>query len=238
MVFQLEHERLPKLDNNGGVLYSLSFYRRHRKHPMSSQQNNPDKLIPLIQKISTGDESAMTKLYDLTVHRIYGMALKIMLRPELAEEVVGDVYLQAWKQADHFNSERSTPIGWLLMMCRSRSLDKLRREKSATRNQYQENEQHTSDNSKDETIEMPLDEMMQDEITEELSSAMKLLNLSQRQTIALAFYRGMSHQQISDYTGEPLGTVKSNIRRAQQVLRNALEKNKVNSELRAGGLYG
>lgn len=205
---------------------------------MLSKQENQNKLTALVSNISKGDESAMTQFYDLTVSRVYGLALKIVLRTELAEEVVGDVYLQAWKQADHFTAERSTPIGWLLMMCRSRALDKLRREKSATRNQYQESEQDAGDNREDKSIERPLDDMMHHEITEQLSTAMHLLSASQRQTIALAFYRGMSHQQISHYTGEPLGTVKSNIRRAQSILRNALEEKHLLGELSSGGNYG
>ena len=199
--------------------------------------NNQGDLSTLIIKISTGDETAMASFYDATVNRVYGMAMKIVLRPELAEEVVGDVYLQVWQKAKSFNPDRAAPIGWLLMMCRSRALDKLRREKSATMNQYQDDEQR---DFQDENITAPLDQMMNAEISEQVSTALQVLNKVQRQTLTLAFYRGMSHQQISTYTGQPLGTVKSNIRRAQDILRNVLDKTDLSTtaEDTTRGLYG
>ncbi len=236
MFFMLEDERLP-VDQGWGVLYSLPLHRPRREDLMTT--NSQDDLSTLIVKISTGDEAAMATLYDATVNRIYGMAMKVVLRPELAEEVVGDVYLQVWQKAKSFNPDRAAPIGWLLMMCRSRALDKLRREKSATMNQYQENEQR---DFKDENITAPLDEMMNAEVSEQVSTALQVLNKAQRQTLALAFYRGMSHQQISTYTGQPLGTIKSNIRRAQDILRNVLDKTDLSTtgmkEGTTGGLYG
>ncbi len=193
--------------------------------------DSPDTLHILLQGIMAGQEASMSQLYDATVRRVYGLAVKIVHRPELAEEIVGDVYLQVWQQADKYNPQRASPIAWILMICRSRALDKLRREKSATMNQYQEDPQQ---DTLDETTPTALDSMMQNELSTRITNALRLLSKSQRQTIALAFYRGMSHQQIAHYTGEPLGTVKSNIRRAQAVLRNALDSDDIN----VGGLYG
>jgi len=174
----------------------------------------------LIKEMIQGDEEAMANFYDATVNRAYGIIIKIVLRPELAEEVVGDVYFQVWQQAGRYNAERSTPIGWLLMMCRSRALDKLRREKSATRNQYQENDQIEVE---DEQLEVPLETVLGTELSTQMSEALNSLNRNQRQTVTLAFYKGMTHQEISDYIGMPLGSVKSNINRAQAILRNSLK---------------
>ncbi len=232
MTFTLEEERLP-VDTGWGVLYSLPLYNVGRESLMRITEQGD--LVALITKIGAGDETAMANLYDATVNRIYGMAMKIVIHPELAEEVVSDVYLQVWRKANHFNESRAAPIGWLLMICRSRALDKLRREKSATMNQYQEHEQR---DFKDENIVAPLDDIMKGEISNQVSSALLVLNDNQRQFVALAFYRGMSHQQISNYTGQPLGTVKSNIRRAQDVLRNVLDKDHLGAHMGTGGLYG
>lgn len=176
-------------------------------------------LETFIKKMIKDDEEAMADFYDATVKRAYGIIIKIVLRPELAEEVVGDVYFQVWQQAERYNAERSTPIGWLLMMCRSRALDKLRREKSATRNQYQENDQIEVE---DEQLEAPLATLLGTELSTQMSDALSILNKNQRQTVTLAFYKGMTHQEISDYMGMPLGSVKSNINRAQAILRNSL----------------
>jgi len=189
-------------------------------------------LVALIEKIAVGDETAVSEFYDATVNRVFGLAMKIVLRPELAEEVVGDVYLQIWRQARNYNSAKASPIGWLLMICRSRALDILRREKSATKNQFQDDDEKYD--LEDESVAMPLDSILGSEISTRVSDALKLLNKKQREAISLAFYRDMSHKEISTHTGQPLGTVKSNIRRAQDILRNVLEKD----ELGTGGLYG
>ena len=178
-----------------------------------------DPLLALLTRIKTGEEAAMELLYNLTVNRLYGLAIKIVIKPELAEEVIGDVFLQVWKKAGDFDSERATPLAWLLMICRSRSLDTLRREKSATKNQYTGN---TNKPIEEPVTETPLEVFEEIECSDHILAALKILNDKQRQTIALAFYKGMSHREISRYTGEPLGTVKSNLRRAQDILRKAL----------------
>ena len=230
MVFSLKQERWP-IDTGWGVLY-LYFLERQSRQGMDRQVTDDQaNLIELMQRISQGDDNALAKLYDLTVNRVYGMALKIVMRKDLAEEVVSDVYIQVWRKAHSFKPERASPIGWLLMICRSRALDRLRREKSATKNQYQEDD---AIETEDETTQVPLDKMMEQETSTQVAAALKLLNKNQRESIALAFYRGMSHQEISDYTGQPLGTVKSNIRRAQDILRNMLNKD----ALATGGFYG
>jgi RNA polymerase sigma-70 factor (ECF subfamily) len=190
-----------------------------------------DPLLSLLQRISLGEEAAMELLYNATVNRIYGLAVKIVGQPELAEEVVGDVFLQVWDKAASFNVERAIPIAWLLMICRSRALDKLRREKSATKNQYAENDHNTPE---DVITASPLEDLVGIESSHHIYAALKILNNKQRQMIALAFYKGLSHQEISDYTGDPLGTVKSNIRRAQDILKNALYREPFNK----GGVYG
>lgn len=228
MIFRVKQEMLP-IEGGRGVLYSLPLHKHGSKGTAMTETQSD--LVSLFEKISSGDETAMSELYDMTVNRVFGMAMKVVLRSELAEEVVGDVYLQIWRQINNYKSSRASPIGWMLMICRSRALDILRREKSATRNQFQEEDDFDTE---DLSIENPLDEIMQDETSIQISSALKLLNKKQREAISLAFYRGMSHKEIATYTGEPLGTVKSNIRRAQAILKGVLEK----GELCTGGYYG
>ena len=227
MAFLLDGKRL-QIERGWGVLYSLPLRKGCKGEVMIEDQSN---LVTLIEKMQLADEKAMSGFYNATVNRVYGMAMKIVLRAELAEEVVGDVYLQVWRQANNYRSDRATPIGWLLMICRSRALDLLRREKSATKNQYHEDE--TSD-IEDQDVESPLSGIMGSETSKKVSDALKLLNKKQREALSLAFYRDMSHSEISEHTGQPLGTVKSNIRRAQDILRNILDKD----ELATGGFHG
>lgn len=178
-----------------------------------------DPLSKMLIRVRQGDEAALAELYNATASRVYGLAIKIVSHPELAEEVVGDVFLQVWRKARDFDEERAIPLAWLLMICRSRALDKLRRERKITKNQCQQDE---NKEVAETTSKSPLESLSCHELSGHVRSALLKLNDRQRQLITLAFYKGMSHQEISDYTGEPLGTVKSNIRRAQTLLKQVI----------------
>ena len=190
-----------------------------------------DPLLALLEKIGSGDEAAMATLYDATVNRIFGLAIKIVSKPELAEEVVGDVFMQIWNKAKDFDSERAVPLAWMLMICRSRSLDKLRRESRVTKSQVEELDQMQTEDSDTKT---PIEDLEGIELSSRVYDALQILNDKQRLLITLAFYKDMSHQEISEYTGDPLGTVKSNIRRAQLILRETLSR----EDLVKGAVYG
>jgi len=194
-------------------------------------EQDVDPLAVLIKKIEAGDENAMAQLYDTTVNRIYGLAIKIVIKPELAEEVVGDVYLQVWNKAKSFDSSRAIALAWMLMICRSRALDKLRSEKKVSKNKFVEIDDKQVE---DTNATSPVEDLEGIELSSRVYEALKLLNAKQRLAISLAFYKDMSHQDISEYTGDPLGTVKSNIRRAQLILKKTLSRD----DIERGGVYG
>lgn len=177
------------------------------------------ELYVLLEKIQQGDQAALGKFYDVTVGRVFGVALKVTSSHELAEEIVSDVYMQLWRSAASYSTERASPITWVLMMAHSRSIDVLRREGSTTRNQVPLDD---NDDIQDTANPDPLDNTLGFQQNNALCEALQLLDGQQRQMITFAFYRGMSHQEIAHYTGEPLGTVKSVLRRAQSILRAAL----------------
>ncbi|HID80836.1 MAG TPA: sigma-70 family RNA polymerase sigma factor [Chromatiales bacterium] len=191
-----------------------------------------EELVALLEKIRASDEAALGAFYDATVNRVYGLALRVTTRPELAEEIVSDVYLQVWRKVRSYDSGRASPLGWLMMMCRSRAIDTLRREATATSGQVQQDENRTE--IKDDKAVTPLQDLTSRELSGQMLVALQQLNESQRQMIALAFYRGMSHQEVANYTNQPLGTVKSTLRRAQETLRSALTGTALESEVRYG----
>lgn len=180
------------------------------------------ELYALLEKIQQGDQAALGVFYDVTVRRVFAIALKVTSSHELAEEIVSDVFMQVWHNASSYTAERATPLGWVLMMAHSRAIDTLRRENSTTRNQIPLAEDH---DVPDNNALDPLSNTLGVEQGAVLAEALKLLDGQQRQMIALAFYRGMSHQEIAEYSGEPLGTVKSILRRAQSILRGAYDGN-------------
>ncbi len=173
----------------------------------------------LLERVQRGDQEALGIFYDETVNRVFGIALRVTANHELAEEVVSDVYLQVWRNASHYETSRATPLSWLLMIAHSRALDALRREEVDTRQQVGMPEAFDAE---DTTTLTPHAMVLEAEQGSELQAALKLLDAQQRQMIALAFYKGMSHQEIADYTREPLGSVKTVLRRAQAILRAAL----------------
>ena len=172
-----------------------------------------------IDAMAGGDEAALGELYDATLGRVYGLALRITGKPEWAEEVVSDVYLQAFREAARFDAQRGVVLAWLMMMTRSRALDHLRRRDMAESHPEPDTlhpERHIGEND-------PLDGLLELEGHTRLKTALGELAPLQRQMLALSFYRDLSHQEIADHTGMPLGTVKSHIRRALERLKPLLE---------------
>jgi len=186
----------------------------------SPQTEDPDgaRLTALLARMAGGDEAALSLFYDLTLSRVYSLALRVTRRHDLAEEVCIETYWQAWREATRYDGRRGHPLAWLMMMARSRALDAIRRldhaDSCADPELYIDNE-HAPDSSS-------LDQLIRAECDSALKQALETLTPIQRQMIALAYYKDLSHQEICDHTGLPLGTVKSHLKRAQNGLRAVL----------------
>lgn len=185
-----------------------------------SHQHDPtqlDEMIALISKMANKDESSLGAFYDLTLSKVYGLALKITRRHDLAEDVVGDTYWQVWHQAVRFDVSRGLPMAWLMLICRSRALDALRKLDEA------DSHPEPSELIVEAEFSCPvLGQLLNFERDSALHIAISKLSAIQRQLIALAFFKGYTHQEISEQTDLPLGSVKSHIKRAQASLKVAL----------------
>lgn len=171
-----------------------------------------------LSEICRFDQLALAKLYDLTVSRVYSVALRIVRHAHLAEEVVSDVYLQVWRDAARYDAQRGRVLGWLLIISRSRALDILRRQDEAF--SHPEPYDLVAEPESSEKTAHDLLAAAQDGTA--LRKAMDALTPIQRQLLSLAFFRGLSHAEIVEHSGIPLGTVKTLIRRALAVLRAQL----------------
>lgn len=175
-------------------------------------------LTQLIRRITTGEEAALSLFYHHTLSRVYALALRISGCCDLAEEICVETFWQVWRDATSYDSSRGQPLAWVLVITRSRALDALRRR---GRIEYcPDPEIYLDGVSCPEGS--PLDQLMQAEQSGALSRALTTLTPVQRQMVGLAFYKDLSHQEISDQTGLPLGTVKSHLKRAQDTLRIAI----------------
>ena len=176
------------------------------------------RLAAWIDAIADHDERALTALYDATLSRVYGMVLRLVRRPAMAEEVVEDTYFQVWRQAPRFDAARGRAMTWLLGMARSRAIDAIRREA-----------RHQHDSLDADAVTQlcdprpAADELLAAALGHaDLHRALLLLNAQPRQLVAMAFLGGLSHEEIASQTALPLGTVKSQIRRALLTLRKVL----------------
>lgn len=172
-----------------------------------------------VTAIGMHDEQALANLYEATLARVYGIALRITRNVQAAEEVSEDVYWQVWREASRFDAERGNVIAWLLTIARSRALDYLRKQDAAEL--CEEPELLLVDEPSREGD--PEDLLAATQKNHKLNQALLQLEPVQRQLVAMAFFRGLTHDEIAVFTGMALGTVKSHIRRALIQLHEELE---------------
>lgn len=177
------------------------------------------ELAHWIERIVEQDERALEALYNATSGRVYGLVLRITQRSALAEEVVEDTYWQVWRQAPRYDAARGRPLTWLLAMARSRAIDALRRDE---RFQHDELPEEGLADGDDGALP-PQDLLDAARGAGALRAALETLEPRARQLVSLAFFRGLTHEEIAAQEAMPLGTVKSLIRRSLLALRKTLE---------------
>ncbi len=156
------------------------------------------------------DEAAFGKLYNATVNRSWSVAMRITRQNEAAEEVVEDCYWQVWREAERFDATRGRVLTWVLTICRSRALDYLRRKDIAE--PMAEIETLRSTELADDKD--PLDILGATDRASAVHRALEQLRPKERQLIALAFFRGLTHQEIADACAMPIGSVKTTMHKA------------------------
>lgn len=177
-------------------------------------------LASLLQGIARGDESSLAAFYDATGKWVYGLALRILGDAAAAEEVTLDVYLQVWRRAGAYSPERGAPSAWLLSIGRSRAIDRLR--SGATRRRREE-PFHEGFFDRPSPAADPMALSEEAERRRLVALAVSSLPPEQKRAIELAYFVGLTHSEISQRLGEPLGTVKTRIRLGMIKLRERLK---------------
>jgi RNA polymerase sigma-70 factor (ECF subfamily) len=176
-------------------------------------------LEALVERMRSGQERALEELYESTVGKLYALASAILRSAEDTEEIVCETYAYAWANAARFDASRANALGWLLMLCRSRALDRLRQLRANANALDLVALRDTDGDSSDQ----PYDILYLMQRRSRVYTALSQLTPERRHLVSLAFLQGLSHQEIADTTRLPLGTVKSHVRRALTQLRAALE---------------
>jgi RNA polymerase sigma-70 factor, ECF subfamily len=175
--------------------------------------------LSCLRRVAAGDQEVAAGLYDRHSRPVYSLILRIVGDESEAEDVLQEVFAQAFRQAARYDPSRGPVAAWLLMMARSRSIDKVRAKRA--RVEVRTGEVLTFD-------EMPGSQpdaasaMLDQEQTRLVRQALDDLPLMQRVAIELAYYEGLSHSQIADRLEQPLGTVKTRIRMGLLRLREVL----------------
>jgi RNA polymerase sigma factor (sigma-70 family) len=188
------------------------------------QDTAPDtELNTLINLIGLGDAAAMKRLYELTSPRLYGLALRVVRKPEWAEDVLQEAYLSVWRSALDFRNTLSPPLAWMGLIVRSRALDLLRRRATDRSHLTQEFDELLED-----TLEGPSPNPQDIQQTSQQAQALHQclggLEHKQRQVVSLAYLRDLSHSELAQQLSLPLGTVKTWIRRGLDQLRHCMNR--------------
>ena len=163
----------------------------------------------LVARIRAGDQHALSELYDRYSSVVYGVALRILQDTGAAEDLLQDIFLQVWRKPDAFDSSRGTLGAWLAVIARHRSIDRLRQRRPET--DIEDCVLAGGTDLGDET-ERSL-------VIEKVRVVIGEMAPGQREAMEMAFFQGLTHTEIAEQTGEPLGTVKTRIRSGLQLLR-------------------
>jgi RNA polymerase sigma-70 factor (ECF subfamily) len=176
------------------------------------------QLAALLAQCALKNQRAFEDLYRLTASKLYGVALRILRRQDWAEEVLQECYVNIWNHAADYAAAKSAPLTWMTSIVRNRCLDWLRRPRTeATGEEYDIAVEAWQDDAPG-----PVEQLMASSEAAALARCLQQLESKQRQSIMLAFFNGLSHSELASHMKQPLGTVKTWVRRGLERLEGCL----------------
>lgn len=188
---------------------------------MHSKSPEHQRLVVLLQGVALQDQLSFNQLHALTAAHLFGVALRVVRRRELADEVLQEAFINVWQHAGSYAATLSTPMTWLISIVRNKSLDHLRRHKLENEALVAGDDSTPQDGEQEVEQADPLDLLSAAMDARHLGRCLADLNPAQRQTLALAYYHGMSHSEIAAHLQVPVGTAKAWVRRAMLRLRHS-----------------
>jgi RNA polymerase sigma-70 factor (ECF subfamily) len=179
------------------------------------------RLADLLARTALADQGAFAELYRLTARHLYAVALRILREPAAAEDVLQEAFVSVWHHAGSYSAAKAKPKTWLTSIVRNRCLDQLRRREPDTVTMMRD------DDEAEMEFEAPgqpaVDLLLAGAAANSVRECVDRLDGGQKQAIALAFYQGLSHAELAGHLRQPLGTVKSWVRRGLERLKQCLE---------------
>jgi RNA polymerase sigma-70 factor (ECF subfamily) len=181
------------------------------------------RLAALMARVALGNQPAFAQLYQESSAHLYGVAVRILKDGAAAEEVLQEAFVNVWHHAGSYEAAKSQPMTWLAAIVRNRCLDQLRRRELDTVTM-------TADDDDGKEFDLPsgdptpVEMLLAGAEAQSVRECVDALDAGQKQAIALAFYQGLSHAELADHLRQPLGTVKSWVRRGLERLKACLDR--------------
>ena len=183
-----------------------------------------DVLRDHLARVALGDRAALRKVYEATSAHLFGVALRILNRRELAEDVLQEAFVNVWHGAGSYQASQSQPMTWLISIVRNKALDHLRAgQRHAAESLDEAGDDHAALQVADERPN-PMQLLMSAADALSIRGCMDAIEASQRQCLALAYYHGYSHSEVAQHLQAPLGSVKAWIRRGLERLKKCLDR--------------
>lgn len=166
-----------------------------------------NRLAGLLARIAGGDQAAFAEFYQLTSRRVFGMARRVLIDPELSEDSTQEVFLQVWQNAAKFNPEAGSPLSWLMTISHRRAVDKVRSSQSATDREakYGASSQDVDHDSVSAEVDSRLE-------AEAVVRCLETLTDTQQESVRLAYYGGLTYREVAEKLNAAVPTIKSRIR--------------------------
>ena len=187
--------------------------KEERERLSSAQREGTTADLSIVTGLKTGDQGAMAELYDRYSSVVYAVALRVLGDTGAAEDVLQEVFLQLWRNPHAFDAARGNLASWLAVVTRNRAIDSLRKRRPET-------------NIENVVLSVAPDlagEAERARAAAKVRGVMGSMAPAQRGVLEMAYWEGMSHSEIAEKTGEPLGTIKTRIRAGLIILRKAFQ---------------
>lgn len=181
-----------------------------------------DALSEQLKRTATGDRAAFRRVYELTSAHLLGLATRMLGRRQVAEDVLQDAFVSVWKNSASFDPKLAQPMTWLITIVRNRALDVLRSEGRRMESTLESDSDDDSAIDVPDTAPGPLQLLTQATNSMQIRGCMEALDAAHRQSLALAYYQGLSHSEIAAQMASPLGSVKTWIRKGLLHLKQCL----------------
>ena len=178
--------------------------------------SSSSELAAVLERVGRGDRSAFELLYRATSAKLYGIILRIVGNRSVADDLLQEVYVKAWQRAADFDTARASPITWLAAIARNRAIDEVRRHKPVSTEQNVEEMDLPGEDAH------PLDAQARREDLRALMACLDQLDGEKREIVLLAYYRGMSRDDLAERFTRPVPTIKTWLHRSLAQLKTCL----------------